>query len=74
MDDLSHHDRASPPPPDDTTTALASAEDIADADDILFCHPPRVVTRWLCGCGEDYPCFDVRFARLVKAARVRTAR
>ncbi|MDO3704710.1 hypothetical protein Q3W71_23895 [Micromonospora sp. C28SCA-DRY-2] len=74
MDDLPHHDRASPPPADDATTALASDEDIADADDILVCHPPRVVTRWLCGCGEDYPCPDVRFARLVKTARVSTAR
>ncbi|SCG42327.1 hypothetical protein GA0070609_1157 [Micromonospora echinaurantiaca] len=56
----------------DGNVAVADAD--ADADDILFCHPPRVVTRRLCGCGEDYPCFDVRFARLVKAARVRTAR
>ncbi|WP_446210598.1 hypothetical protein [Micromonospora sp. IBSANI012] len=48
---------------------LVSAQDVEDADDILFAHPPRVVTRWLCGCGEDYPCPDVRFARLVRAAR-----
>ncbi|GAB3186116.1 hypothetical protein FHX75_16100 [Micromonospora palomenae] len=46
---------------------LVSAQDVEDADDILFAHPPRVVTRWLCGCGEDYPCPDVRFARLVRA-------
>ncbi|KKK04446.1 hypothetical protein [Micromonospora sp. HK10] len=47
---------------------FASAQDIEDADDILFAHPPRRVVRWLCGCGEDYPCPEVAFARLVKAA------
>ncbi|MFG1674954.1 hypothetical protein [Micromonospora sp. NPDC049282] len=47
---------------------FASAQDIEDADDILFAHPPRRVVRWLCGCGEDYPCLEVVFARLVKAA------
>lgn len=46
---------------------LVSDQDVADADDILFAHPPRVVRRWVCGCGVDYPCPDVLFARLVKA-------
>ncbi|MEU5939776.1 hypothetical protein ABZ807_11365 [Micromonospora sp. NPDC047548] len=45
---------------------FVSAQDLADADDILFAHPPRRVSRWLCGCDEDYPCPDVRFALLVK--------
>lgn len=56
-------------PPVDRAGAesLVSAQDVEDADDILFAHPPRVVTRWLCGCGEDYPCPEVRFARLVRA-------
>ncbi|MEU5785870.1 hypothetical protein [Micromonospora lupini] len=44
-----------------------SAQDVEDADDTLFAHPPRVVRRWVCGCGADYPCTDVLFARLVKA-------
>ncbi|MEH1169081.1 hypothetical protein V6V47_27240 [Micromonospora sp. CPCC 205539] len=44
-----------------------SDKDIEDADDILFAHPPRVVRRWVCDCGVDYPCPDVLFARLVKA-------
>ncbi|MEU4369602.1 hypothetical protein [Micromonospora chersina] len=48
-----------------------SRQDLDDADDILFAHPPRKVTRWLCGCGEDYPCPDVRFAQLVRHASVR---
>ncbi|MDZ5442825.1 hypothetical protein U2F26_08775 [Micromonospora sp. 4G57] len=46
-----------------------SEQDMDDADDILFAHPPRRVTRWLCHCGEDYPCPEVRFALLVKANR-----
>ncbi|MGC4875214.1 hypothetical protein ACLQ26_02950 [Micromonospora sp. DT43] len=46
---------------------LVSAQDVEDADDTLFAHPPRVVRRWVCGCGMDYPCTDVLFARLVKA-------
>ncbi|MBM0233149.1 hypothetical protein JNW91_15530 [Micromonospora sp. STR1_7] len=46
---------------------LVSDQDVEDADDILFAHPPRVVRRWLCGCGADYPCTDVRFALLVKS-------
>ncbi|TWJ20523.1 hypothetical protein [Micromonospora endolithica] len=53
---------------------LASTEDMRDADDILFAHPPRTVTRWRCGCGEDYPCPEVRFAQLVKRATVRSER
>ncbi len=62
--------RHSPGPAD----RLASAQDIEDADDILFAHPPRTVTRWVCGCGEAYPCSEVRFAQLVKAATVGTSR
>jgi hypothetical protein len=63
--------------PDDTATSpndqpdrsiFVSAQDVEDADDTLFAHPPRRVTRWLCDCGEDYPCTDVRFALLVKHA------
>ncbi|PYC70418.1 hypothetical protein C7C45_13645 [Micromonospora arborensis] len=46
---------------------LVSDQDVEDADDMLFAHPPRVVRRWVCGCGADYPCTDVLFARLVKA-------
>ncbi|MER7891047.1 hypothetical protein ABTX15_14605 [Micromonospora sp. NPDC094482] len=46
---------------------LVSDQDVEDADDILFAHPPRVVRRWLCGRGADYPCPDVRFALLVKS-------
>ncbi|MFF4890829.1 hypothetical protein [Micromonospora chersina] len=56
-----------------TGRAFVSRQDLDDADDILFAHPPRKVTRWLCGCGEDYPCPDVRFAQLVRHARVRAA-
>ncbi|SCL69472.1 hypothetical protein GA0070606_5091 [Micromonospora citrea] len=51
-------------------TEFASAQDVEDADDVLFAHPPRPVTRWMCGCGEPYPCPEVRFAHLVKHARV----
>jgi hypothetical protein len=47
---------------------LVSAQDVEDADDVLFAHPPRVVRRWLCECGVDYPCTDVRFALLVKSS------
>ncbi|WP_422735996.1 hypothetical protein ACN263_20545 [Micromonospora sp. WMMD729] len=54
---------AAPPP----ARRLVSAQDVEDADDTLFAHPPRVVRRWVCGCGADYPCTDVLFARLVKA-------
>ncbi|MFF5172156.1 hypothetical protein ACFY3U_05930 [Micromonospora sp. NPDC000089] len=49
---------------------IASAQDIEDADDVLFAHPARRVTRWRCDCGDDYPCPEVRFALLVKHARV----
>ncbi|MGC4811816.1 hypothetical protein ACLQ29_14940 [Micromonospora sp. DT228] len=45
-----------------------SDQDVEDADDVLFAHPPRVVRRWLCECGADYPCTDVRFALLVKSS------
>ncbi|QOC91129.1 hypothetical protein [Micromonospora craniellae] len=55
-------------------TPLASAEDVADADDILIAHAPRAVSRLRCGCGDDYPCAEVRFATLVKAATVRASR
>ncbi|MCX5066299.1 hypothetical protein OOJ91_10465 [Micromonospora lupini] len=56
-------------PPDERPSAqrLVSAQDVEDADDTLFAHPPRVVRRWVCECGADYPCTDVLFARLVKA-------
>lgn len=47
---------------------FASAEDLEDADDILFAHPARRVIRLVCGCGDDYPCPEVRFALLVKGA------
>ncbi|PTA45279.1 hypothetical protein [Micromonospora sp. RP3T] len=48
--------------------SFVSTQDVEDADDILFAHPPRRVVRWVCGCGEDYPCLEVVYARLVKAA------
>ncbi|WP_030489030.1 hypothetical protein [Micromonospora chokoriensis] len=56
-----------PPAPAEQRDRLVSDQDIEDADDVLFAHPPRVVRRWLCGYGADYPCSDVRFALLVKA-------
>ncbi|MET8836243.1 hypothetical protein ABZV78_20305 [Micromonospora sp. NPDC004540] len=59
------------PPTDQTGRTFVSRQDLDDADDILFAHPPRKVTRWLCGCGEDWPCPDVRFAQLVRHASVR---
>lgn len=52
---------------------FVSLQDLEDADDVLFAHPPRKVTRWLCGCGEEYPCSEVRFAQLVRHASVRAA-
>ncbi|SCL15843.1 hypothetical protein GA0070616_0848 [Micromonospora nigra] len=66
-------DSPDPPPADRTPpvgTAFVSAQDVEDADDVLFAHPPRPVTRWMCGCGEPYPCPEVSFAHLVKHARV----
>ncbi|MFG2050151.1 hypothetical protein ACGFIW_22310 [Micromonospora sp. NPDC048935] len=30
-----------------------SDQDVEDADDVVFAHPPRVVRRWLCECGVD---------------------
>ncbi|TYB36594.1 hypothetical protein FXF50_18830 [Micromonospora sp. AP08] len=62
-----------PPATGQTGRTFVSRQDLDDADDILFAHPPRKVTRWLCGCGEDWPCPDVRFAQLVRHARVRAA-
>ncbi|MEH0934904.1 hypothetical protein [Micromonospora psammae] len=50
-------------------SGFVSTQDLADADDILFAHPPRPVSRWVCGCGEDYPCPEVRFALLVRGER-----
>ncbi|MEH1012765.1 hypothetical protein V6U90_06550 [Micromonospora sp. CPCC 206060] len=52
----------------DRTPDFPSRQDLDDADDILFAHPPRQVTRWVCDCGEDYPCNEVRFALLIKKA------
>jgi hypothetical protein len=48
--------------------AFPSPEDAEDAEDILFAHPSRQVTRQKCACGEEYPCAEVRLARLVKDA------
>lgn len=45
---------------------VPSDEDLDDAEDILFAHPPRRISRLVCRCGEDYPCLDVRWALLVK--------
>ncbi|BCJ61226.1 hypothetical protein [Micromonospora endophytica] len=53
---------------------LGSPQDLEDADDILVAHAPRTVSRMICGCGEDYPCSEVHFAQLVKAAVVRPTR
>ncbi|MFI9640043.1 hypothetical protein ACIG87_08240 [Micromonospora sp. NPDC051925] len=63
-----------PPEPGGDLGLLVSDQDLEDADDILFAHLPRVVTRQLCGCGEDYPCEQVRYARLIKAAAPRRRR
>ncbi|MCG5445205.1 hypothetical protein NIE79_003650 [Micromonospora sp. NIE79] len=57
-----------PPAQAEQRHRLVSDQDVEDADDVLFAHPPRVVRRWLCGCGVDYPCTDVRFALLVKSS------
>jgi hypothetical protein len=57
----------------DGRQTFASRQDLEDADDVLFAHPPRKVTRWLCDCGEEYPCSEVRFAQLVRHASVRAA-
>jgi hypothetical protein len=54
---------ATPNPPE-----IPSPEDVEDAEDILFSHPPRQVARQVCACGEEYPCTEVRWAQLVKAA------
>ncbi|MFI6329561.1 hypothetical protein ACIBBG_14825 [Micromonospora chersina] len=59
------------PPSRRASRSFVSRQDLDDADDILFAHPPRKVTRWLCGCGEDCPCPDVRFVQLVRHASVR---
>ncbi|MET8045026.1 hypothetical protein ABZU25_29700 [Micromonospora sp. NPDC005215] len=56
-----------PPDRPEQRPHLVSDQDVEDADDLLFAHPPRVVRRWVCGCGADYPCVDVLFARFVKA-------
>ncbi|XTZ14616.1 hypothetical protein ACQSSU_24515 [Micromonospora echinospora] len=45
---------------------FASAQDVEDADDILFAHPIRTVTRLVCACGADHPCPEVRFALMIK--------
>ena len=45
-----------------------SPADLEDADDILHAHLPRQVLRVECGCGEPWPCAEVRFAELVKRA------
>lgn len=50
------------PPPSD----FLSVQDVEDAEDILFAHPPMRVVTVVCTCGEAYPCRDVRWARLVK--------
>lgn len=52
---------AVPPSPD-----FLSAEDIEDAEDILFAHPPKRLAVVVCDCGEEYPCLEVRWARLIK--------
>ncbi|MGX4653123.1 hypothetical protein ACWCHM_05490 [Micromonospora sp. SCSIO 07396] len=62
-------DEDSPPESGGDLGLLVSDQDVEDADDILFAHPPHVVTRKVCGCGDDYPCEQVRYARLIKAAR-----
>ncbi|MEV4757561.1 hypothetical protein AB0J86_20950 [Micromonospora sp. NPDC049559] len=50
-------------PPD-----FPSTEDIDDAHDIVYGHRPRQVIRWYCACGDAYPCWELRFARLVLEA------
>ncbi|WP_328344491.1 hypothetical protein [Micromonospora sp. NBC_00421] len=63
-----------PPEPGGDLGLLVSDQDVEDADDILFAHPPRVVTHRICGCGDDYPCEQVRYARLIKAVAARGRR
>lgn len=58
----------------DYIPGFPSPQDIEDADDALFAHAPMQVVRWVCGCGEDYPCGEVRFALLVKKLLVREGR
>jgi hypothetical protein len=55
-------------PSDPDRSDFPSQEDLDDADDILFAHPPMRVVRWFCHCGQPYPCDEVRFALLVKGA------
>lgn len=50
------------PPPSD----FLSAQDLEDAEDILFAHPPMRVATVAYACGEAYPCLEVRWARLIK--------
>lgn len=50
-----------PQPPD-----FLSVQDLEDAEDILFAHPPKRVVTVVCTCGEPYPCPDVRWARLIR--------
>lgn len=59
---LADHHQPDPDP------EVPSAQDLYDAEDILFAHPPRQVARLVCHCGDDYPCDEVRFAMVIKDA------
>ncbi|KXK59778.1 hypothetical protein AWW66_22400 [Micromonospora rosaria] len=72
-DGLRPPEHASPTHPDEQTPPrlrheFVSRRDVEDAEDVLFAHPPRRVSRLLCACGEWYPCDEVRFAHLVMGA------
>jgi hypothetical protein len=43
------------------------------AAQILFSHPPQHVARWVCACGEEYPCPSVRWALRINAAALAAA-
>jgi hypothetical protein len=53
---------------DPTPPEIPSQQDLEEAEDILFTHPPRAVARLICACGADYPCEEVRFAHLIREA------
>lgn len=57
----------------DSAAVIPFSELAAMAAQILFSHPPRHVARWVCACGEEYPCGSVRWALRVNAAALAAA-